>query len=59
MLTLEKIIERLQDKNLTKVSERCGLTRPFLSGIRSGKVKNPSYDTIKKLSEYLKGGNDE
>lgn len=53
MLTLEQIKEKLQDRNLTKVAKAVDLTRPFLSGIRSGKVPNPSYDTIKRLSDYL------
>lgn len=53
MLTLEEIIQRLDDRNLTKVSIGCGLTRSFISAIRSGKVKNPSYETIKTLSDYL------
>jgi transcriptional regulator with XRE-family HTH domain len=53
MLTLDEIIKKLGDRNLTKVSAECGLTRPFLSAIRSGKIKNPSYDTIVKLSNYL------
>lgn len=39
--------------NLSKVSESCGLTRVFLSNIKNGKIKNPSYDTIKKLSDYF------
>lgn len=57
MLTIEEIQEKLKDRNLTKVAESCDLTRPFISAIRSGKVKNPSYETVKKLSDYLEGSN--
>ena len=53
MLTLDEIIKKLQDRNLSKVAAECKLTRPFLSAIRNGHVKNPSYETIKKLSDYL------
>lgn len=53
MLTLDQIIQRLDDRNLTKVAKSCKLTRPFLSAIRNGHIKNPSYHTIKVLSDYL------
>jgi len=53
MLELDEIIEQLQDRNLTKVAQKCKLTRPFLSALRSGKIKNPSLDTMRKLTLYL------
>lgn len=53
MLTLEQIIQGLSDENLTHAADECKLTRPFLSAIRNGHIKNPSYDTVKKLSDYL------
>lgn len=53
MLTLEQIIQGLSYENLTHAADKCKLTRPFLSAIKNGHIKNPSYDTVKKLSDYL------
>ena len=55
MLTIEKIRELLQDRNLEAVSKVTGLSRQTLSTIRSGKAKEPSYNTIKIISDYLEG----
>jgi len=53
MLALEEIKEKLQDKNLTKVAADIGVTGAYLSAIRKGVKLNPSYEVIKKLSDYL------
>jgi transcriptional regulator with XRE-family HTH domain len=53
MLTIEEIREKLQDRNLTKVAASIGITRVYLSAIANGKQLNPSYDIVKKLSDYL------
>lgn len=58
MLTLEKIKQKLEDKNLSVVARRIGLTPAYLSAICRGTAKNPSYAVIKKISEYLDGEND-
>lgn len=55
MLTLEQIKKELGDKNLSEVGRRVGLTGAYLSAIVRGVSKNPSYETIKKLSDYLEG----
>lgn len=53
MLTLEQIVRKLADRNLSKVSEATGLNHAGLCRL----VKNPServeYKTVKKLSDYL------
>ena len=56
MLSIEEIQELLKDRNLSKVAESVGVTSSYLSAIRKGSKINPSYDVIKKLSDYLKGG---
>lgn len=53
MLTLEQIKERLQDSNLAKVAQKAGIHYNSLYGLMKG--RNPSYDTVKKLSDYLEG----
>lgn len=58
MLTLEQIINRLADRNLAVVAREIGVTRAYLSAIRAGRASNPSYDMVKKLSDYLERGHD-
>jgi transcriptional regulator with XRE-family HTH domain len=53
MLTLDKIMGLLKDRRLDIVSDATGVHRNTLSGIRAGKIKNPSYETVKRLSEYF------
>lgn len=53
MLTLDQIKRLLHDRRLDIVCEATGLHRNTLSGIRNGQIKNPSHDTIRKLSEYF------
>lgn len=54
-MTLEEIKARLSDRNLTTISERTGLSYPTVCAIASGRQKNPSYRTIKKLTDYFAG----
>lgn len=56
MLTLTEIQERLWDRRIGLVAEATGINRKTLWAIASGRTKNPSYEVIKKLSDYL-GGN--
>lgn len=54
MLELNEIIKRLKDRNLSEVGRRIGMTRAYLSAVAGGKFK-PSYDNLKKISDYLEG----
>lgn len=53
ILTLEEIITHLEKRNLTKLSYKTEISRQTLSGIVNGTQTNPSYNVIKKLSDYL------
>lgn len=52
MLTLDQIIEKLNDRNLSKVADTVGVSRATMSNLKNRKV-NPSYELVKKLSDYL------
>ncbi len=53
MLTLEEIRLALADRRLDRVSEATGVHANTLYAIRSGANRNPSYRTLKALSDYL------
>ena len=53
MLTLDKIKRLLADRRLDVVSKATGIHRNTLAGIRDGRATNPTYDTIRKLSDYF------
>jgi transcriptional regulator with XRE-family HTH domain len=53
MLTLEQIRRALRDRNCAAVGRATGLTGAYVRAIRSGKANNPSFRTVKKLSDYL------
>jgi hypothetical protein len=54
LLPLDDIREALQDRRLTVVAEKCGLSHPTVKGIASGDgVDHISLTTWKKLSQYL------
>jgi transcriptional regulator with XRE-family HTH domain len=55
MLTLDQIAGMLQDRRLDKVHEATGVHPNTLRAIRKGRRLNPSYNTLKALSEYLGG----
>ena len=55
MLTLEEIRAMLDDRNVEKVAERTGIHRNTIAAIRSGSNQNPTYVTLKALSDYLRG----
>ena len=55
VLDLEAIRERLEDRNLTVVAERTGLHYNTVWKIATGVALNPSLNTVKALSEYLRG----
>ena len=56
---LNKIKVALRDRNLSKVAIQACLHENTVRAIASGKNLNPSYETIKKLSAYLFGKNEE
>lgn len=55
VLTIEEIQSALQDRRLRVVAGACGLSYPTVLGVKEG-TTNPSYDTIKRLSDYLTTG---
>jgi transcriptional regulator with XRE-family HTH domain len=53
MLTIKEIQEKLKDRNLAAVARNIGYTRAGVHKLASGKSKKPTYELIKKLSDYL------
>jgi transcriptional regulator with XRE-family HTH domain len=53
MLNVDKIQVLLLDRRLDIIGGATGLHRNTLSAIRDGKNRNPSYETICKLSDYF------
>lgn len=58
MMTLEEIRRELSDRNISEVARRIGMHRQQLWLISSGINKNPTYETLKRISDYLETGND-
>lgn len=54
MLGPDQIRQELQDRNLRRVAERCGLHYNAVRRIAVGEVTNPSWETVVKLNEYLR-----
>jgi transcriptional regulator with XRE-family HTH domain len=52
MMTIEQLRDGLQKHPVRVVVEATGLHRNTISAIRNGR-KNPKYEVILKLSEYL------
>jgi predicted transcriptional regulator len=52
MFTAEQIRQQLQDANLRKVAERMDLNYMTIYRFMQGET-NPSYSTVKALSDYL------
>ena len=53
MLNLDQIRTALDDRNIEKVSARTGIHRNTIAAIRNGVNANPTYATMKLLSDYL------
>lgn len=53
MLTLDKIRALLADRRPDVVAKAVGVHRNTIAGIRSGRIRNPSYETVRKISDYL------
>lgn len=52
LLTADQVREKLEDRRLSYVAEKCGLTYMSLSRIRKNEG-NPSLGTLQKLSDYF------
>jgi transcriptional regulator with XRE-family HTH domain len=53
MLSLEQVLEKLRDRNLTKVAKGSGLSPTTVHKIFKGQSVDVSYQSVKKLSDYL------
>lgn len=53
MLSIEEVVMLLQDRAIPVVAERTGIHYNTVLNIKNGTNKNPSYEVIKKLSEYF------
>jgi len=53
MLTLDKIREALLDRRPSVVADAVGVRVATIIDIRDGNTPNPSYATVKALSDYL------
>ena len=53
MLDLDEIIEKLADRNISEICRRLNLSKGGMSDIINRKKTNPTYKTLKKLSDYL------
>ena len=54
MLTLEALQEKLKaHPNLSEIANEIQVTRSYLSALANGVRVNPSYNMIKKLSDYF------
>lgn len=54
LMTLEEIKEQLQDKRLYVVARATKLSYPTVKKLADGKPENYTYNTIFKLTKYLK-----
>ena len=57
MLTLEQVIEKLQDRNVRHVARMTGISYSALCRVRNGQSKMVSYEIVKKLSDYFEAQN--
>jgi DNA-binding phage protein len=53
MLSLEQVLEKLRDRNLTKVAKGSGLSPTTVHKIFKSQSVDVSYQSVKKLSDYL------
>ena len=52
LLDIEEIKVKMADRNASAVANSVGVTRQSISAILTGK-HNPSYELLKKLTEYF------
>lgn len=55
MLTMNEIIERLQDRHVPTVAEKTRISYRTIYNIKIGKNKNPSILVVEALSKYFEG----
>lgn len=55
-MTLEQIQEAMKDRNLAYVARSIGMSRQQLWAVVSGKNKNPTVKTLRRIEKYIKGG---
>lgn len=55
MLTLTEVQTALQDRRLPAVAAATGLAYDTVRRVANGDVAAVSYDTVKRLSDYLEG----
>lgn len=53
MLQLEQIKRALWDRRIDVIARETGIHRNTIAAIRSGRVTNPRYETMRKLSAYI------
>lgn len=58
IMSIEQIQDALQDRRLSVVSRATSLHYNTLRAMRDRQQTNPTYDTLKKLSDYLQGQQD-
>jgi transcriptional regulator with XRE-family HTH domain len=55
MLNLDQIKAKLSDRRLDAIAAATGLHRNTIANIKSGKIENPTYYVLIKLSDYFEG----
>lgn len=55
MMTIDEIKAALEDRKLSVVAEKTGLHYNVLYSLVSGRVKSPSYETVRRIQKYLDG----
>ena len=58
MLLLDQIRQGLLDRRPAMVAEATGLHVNTVRNVRDGENKNPTYEVLLKLSDYLEGKSD-
>ena len=53
MMTLEQIRYELQDRRAKIVADAIGVRVATVIDIREGRIKDPRYSTIQRLSQYF------
>jgi transcriptional regulator with XRE-family HTH domain len=57
-MNLEEVVQKLSDRNLKEVSRRVDLSYQTIRRIALKEEQNPSYNTLKKLTDYFECEND-